>query len=196
MTRRSRSGMRAVAVRAIATVVGLLIAVAGPARAQPPRPVEPSGGLGSTSRLQLALAADVVRAESTALHLGVGASVIVGRYVRLGALVAGGPRLDGDRDGARPLDVRADAFVRFVVDPYVERRWAPYGAAGASVRRTPERRAPLAIGPANERVRPYLLLALGVEGPPTRGWLPAAELGVGGGTRLGVVLRRARADGR
>ena len=95
-----------------------------------------------------------------------------GRYVRAGALVAAGPRL-GDREGAGALDVRLDVAARFVVDPFLGLARAPYAVAGASLRRVPHAGAD---DDATERVRPYLLLALGVEGMPTRGWLPAVGI--------------------
>jgi hypothetical protein len=40
----------------------------------------------------------------------------------------------------------------------------------------------------------YLLVFLGLEGPlpngPEPGWVPAVELGLGGGARIGLILRR------
>ena len=89
---------------------------------------------------------------------------------------------------------RADLMARFLLDPFREARWGPYAGAGLSVRAEEERH----VGDgdvAKERVRSrgFLLLALGVEGPELgNGVMPALELGFGGGTRLGLVLRQAR----
>jgi hypothetical protein len=78
-----------------------------------------------------------------------------------------------------------DAVARFLLDPFAEHRWGPYAGGGVSVRFD-----------AHERGRSYLLLLLGIEGAPGPGIVPAVELGVGGGWRAGVVLRRGREDRR
>jgi hypothetical protein len=49
---------------------------------------------------------------------------------------------------------------------------------------------------AGDPWRGYLLLALGVEGPAVRGVFPALEVGLGGGVRVGVVLRSAMPEHR
>jgi hypothetical protein len=71
------------------------------------------------------------------------------------------------------------------MDPFRQSRWAPYAGAGLSGRYRSERDG----GP-----RAYLLVFLGVEGPlalgALEGWVPAFELGLGGGARVGVILRR------
>jgi len=127
---------------------------------------------------------DVLTARTTAIQAGLGLGVPLGNYVRLGGLVAGGPEL-GTGGGAGGSTIRgsgrADLLARFTLDPFLESRWGGYAGGGASARFV-----------AGRRVRGYLLAAVGVEGAPVGGWLPALELGIGGGTRFGVVLRRGR----
>ena len=81
-------------------------------------------------------------------------------------------------DGVERFGWRADIFGRFQLDPFRERRWAPYGAAGVSVR---------GVGNDSEE---YLMVLFGLEGPLARGWSPALEVGFGGGFRAGLVMRR------
>jgi hypothetical protein len=121
---------------------------------------------------------DAIIARSTGVEAGLGVSVPSGIYVRSG-LVAG---IGAGRHG---LEGRTDLFSRFSLDPFRQSRWAPYGGAGISGRY----RSKLDGGS-----RAYLLVFLGVEGPlalgRTSGIVPAFELGLGGGARVGVVLRR------
>jgi hypothetical protein len=118
-------------------------------------------------RLQMEGRLDAIIARSTGVEAGLGVSVPSGIYVRSG-LVAG---IGAGRHG---LEGRTDLFSRFSLDPFRQSRWAPYGGAGIS--------------------GAYLLVFLGVEGPlalgRTSGIVPAFELGLGGGARVGVVLRR------
>lgn len=86
----------------------------------------------------------------------------------------------GERpDGGTRGEGRGDAVVRFVLDPEFTQRWGAYGGAGVSIRA------------ADGDTRELLLMALGVEGPRWGGVVPFAELGLGGGVRLGFGLRRA-----
>ena len=56
----------------------------------------------------------------------------------------------------------------------------PYAGGGASLRYD-----------EGGRARGYMVAFMGVEGPPMGGVLPALEVGLGGGARVGVTLRRA-----
>ena len=83
------------------------------------------------------------------------------------------------RDGSTRASGRVDLISRFLLDPYRE---VPIGVSlggGVSV--------PYASGDRN--VRPYLTAVVDVEGRRRRGVTPAIQLGFGGGTRVGVVLR-------
>jgi hypothetical protein len=121
---------------------------------------------------------DAIFARSTAVEAGYGFTVPAGIYVRSG-LVAG---IGAGRHG---VEGRTDLIARFSLDPFRQSRWAPYGGAGLSGRYRTER---------DGGSRAYLLVFLGVEGPlalgATAGWVPAFEVGLGGGARVGVILRR------
>ena len=125
---------------------------------------------------------DAIVAETAVVHAGLGVTRALGNYVRLGAVVAAGVALEND---ARAPSARADIIGRFLFDPLLQHRWGGYAGGGASLRY--ER---------GDQMRPRLLLLLGVEGQPVRGLMPALEVGLGGGVRLGIVLRRAVGDRR
>ena len=121
---------------------------------------------------------DAIFARSSGVEAAYGFSVSTGIYVRSG-LVAG---IGAGRHGA---EGRTDLISRFSLDPFRQSRWAPYGGAGLSGRY----RSKLDGGS-----RAYLLVFLGLEGPlplgETAGWVPAVEVGLGGGARVGLILRR------
>ena len=146
------------AILATATISG--------AQARPPRQGEP--------RVRPEVRIDYL-ASPDAIQLGAGAVVRVSNYVRLGAIGGAGPHFS---DEVERFGWRAELLGRFQVDPFRERRWAPYAAAGVSIRG------------AGSEVEEYLMLLLGLEGPLARGWSPAIEAGFGGGFRAGLVMRR------
>jgi len=80
---------------------------------------------------------------------------------------------------------RAEAVARFHFDPLRQTRHGVYAGGGIGARHAPG-------GP----LRALLVALLGVEGPPHGGIATAVEAGVGGGARVGVVLRRARTQRR
>jgi hypothetical protein len=131
---------------------------------------------------QLEARSDAIFGSPSALQVGVGANIPVDPYVRVGTTVAGGTSWQDGRSGT---SARADLTARYLLDPYAETRWGVYGGAGLSVR-----------WDRDARWRPYLLLVGGVEGPARGGWRTSFEVGVGGGARVGVVLRRARQNWR
>jgi len=117
-------------------------------------------------------------AREPAAHAGVGLNVRAGYYARVGLTVAAGAARGAD-DIWRGSQ-RVDAAVRFLLDPFTEERHGLYGGAGVSVRHD------------DGSFAPSLLLLAGLEGRPRRGISPALEVGIGGGVRVGVVLRRTR----
>lgn len=118
--------------------------------------------------------------DATTMHLGAGVNVRAGWYARAGlSLHAGATR--GADDVWRGSQ-RLDATVRFLLDPFAERRRGWYGGAGVSAQHVAG------------RVTPVLLLVVGVEGRERRGIRPSFEAGLGGGVRVGLVLRGTRAD--
>lgn len=135
-------------------------------------------------RPQWELRAEAVAAEAPGALGGVGVNVRAGWYVRLAAGLAGGARwTDG---GPTVGHVRADATVRFLLDPFAERRRGLYGGVGLSAGQ---------LGGGLAAQPPVLLLVAGAESRPRNGRAWAFELGLGGGLRVGVVRRSARADG-
>ena len=113
---------------------------------------------------------------------GIGANGAFGYYIRLAVDAAAGASARG---GAAVASGRVDVVTRYLLDPLHEFRWGPYAGGGFTAQwdRRGERRGDV-------------LLLVGIEGPAHAGWRTAGELGRGGGARLGVVLRRARSNGR
>jgi hypothetical protein len=128
--------------------------------------------------LQVEGRVDAIVARTTGVEAGLGLSVPSGIYMRAG-LVAG---IGAGRHG---VEGRTDLISRFSLDPFRQSRWAPYAGAGVSGRY----RTKLDGG-----AHAYLMIFLGVEGPlargATSGIVPAFELGLGGGARNAVILRR------
>jgi hypothetical protein len=121
---------------------------------------------------------DVLAARTTGFEAGIGLSVPAGLYMRPGVVAAIGSSRNG-------LEGRTDLVARFSLDPFRQSRWAPYAGGGISGRYRED---------DDGGSHAYLLIYLGVEGPlpigELTGWVPAFELGLGGGARIGVVLRR------
>jgi hypothetical protein len=129
-------------------------------------------------QLQVEGRLDAIIARTTGVEAGLGLSVPAGIYMRSGLVVGIGA-------GRHGLEGRTDLISRFSLDPFRQSNWAPYGGAGISGRY----RSTLDGGS-----RAYLLVFLGVEGPlplgRTSGIVPAFEVGLGGGARVAVILRR------
>jgi hypothetical protein len=156
--------------RLIPVILALGAAIAGSTPAQSQNAPQP---------LQSELRIDGLFARSSAVEAGYGVSIPAGIYVRNGLVGALGA-------GRHGLEGRTDFVTRFSFDPFRESRWAPYGGGGVSGRYRPA---------ADGGSRAYLLIFLGIEGQlPTghaAGWVPAFEVGLGGGARVGFILRRA-----
>ena len=121
---------------------------------------------------------DGIFSSETAVHGGLALSVPAGLYVRTGVVLGAGLGRDG-------FDSRADLIGRFSFDPLRQTRWAPYGGAGVSAR---------FASTEDGSAKGYLLFFVGMEGPVPRGRtasiVPAFEIGLGGGARVGIILRR------
>lgn len=128
--------------------------------------------------LQTEYRLDVLAAHSAGLEAALGLTVPAGLYVRNGVVAGIGAVAHG-------AEGRTDLFSRFSLDPFRQSRWAPYAGGGISGRYRSHR---------DGGSRGYLLIFLGVEGPlptgKTSGIVPAFELGLGGGARFSVILRR------
>lgn len=129
-------------------------------------------------RIQVEGRLDGIFARTNAVEAGLGVSIPAGIYVRSGLV-------GGVGAGRHGIEGRTDLISRFSLDPFRQFRWAPYGGGGISGRY----RSQLDGGS-----KVYLLVFLGVEGPlpigRTSGWVPALEVGLGGGARVGFVLRQ------
>ncbi len=129
-------------------------------------------------KFQSEVRVDAIFARTGAIEAGYGITVPAGIYMRSG-LVAG---IGAGRHG---VSGRTDLITRFSLDPFRQSRWAPYAGAGLSGRYRSE------LDGGN---RAYLLVFVGVEGPlplgERAGWVPALEVGLGGGGRVGLIMRR------
>ena len=138
----------------------------------------------TTQGFQSEARVDGIIARTSSVQAGFGVTIPAGIYVRTGLVAGVGA-------GEHGLEGRTDLIARFSLDPFRQSRWAPYAGAGLTGRY----RSTEAGG-----TRAYLLIFLGIEGPlrnqRSPGWVPAFELGLGGGARIGVVLRRGIPDRR
>ena len=151
-----------------APVLLLVVALAAPCRVLPAQTRAPP--------LQWEGRLDAFTGDAWAIQAGAGISAPLGTYVRFGAVGGIGP-------GAEGLTGRTDLIVRFTLDPFRDKRWAPYGVGGVSAR-------------YGGRPRTSMVLMAGVEGPPMGRVAPAIEAGFGGSFRLGLALRQAFARRR
>jgi hypothetical protein len=137
-----------------------------------------SAGAQIEQRRQVESRLDVLVSRWTAAQGAIGVTVPAGSYVRAGMAAGVG-------GGARGVDSRIDLFSRFTFDPFRQSRWSPYGGGGLSGRY---------VARDSPRAHAYMLVFVGFEGPLSgiraSGWVPALELGLGGGARFGVVLRQ------
>ena len=133
--------------------------------------------------LQPEFRVDVLASNASALHASVGGNFPVGMYVRLGAAAGGGMRKIGEDWRASG---RVDATARFLVDPFGEFKYGLYVGGGVS-----------ALFDERTSGRARAVVVAGFDGPLRFGrWMPGFEIGLGGGTRIGFTLRRARAAAR
>ncbi len=132
------------------------------------------------------LRADVIVGHQPAVQAGAGVQIPAGYYMRIGLVAAAGARI-GSRDPVTSrLDGRLDVLARFLLDPFRQSAYGLSLGGGVSLRAEP-----------NDRVRPLLLVALDLEGRRSAaGWVPALQVGLGGGVRVGVALRRGVAGAR
>jgi hypothetical protein len=123
--------------------------------------------------------ADVTVSPRMAAHAGAGVNVRAGQYARIGVAYLAGATTGAD--DAR-FSQRIDASARFLLDPFAELPRGWYGGAGFTLRQD-----------ASEAWQGDLMMLVGIEGA-TRGRVaPSIELALGGGVRVGVVLRARRA---
>ena len=121
---------------------------------------------------------EVIAARHATVQLGAGVAVTAGPYMRVGLLAAGGATR---RDDHTLATGRADAFLRFHLDPFRESRIGLYGIAGAGV-----------MDDGSRTWEPRVFIGLGFEGRGGRRITPAVEAALGGGARLALALRGSR----
>lgn len=119
---------------------------------------------------------DVLSPAPYSVQPGLGAIVPLGYYVRVSADVGYAPR-----SAANLIEEhwRADLLTRVTLDPFRQQRWALSIGGGLSLRR-----------------HTYLAAIADLEGPEMHGVLPAFQVGLSGGVRAAVILRRAVKDRR
>jgi hypothetical protein len=129
-------------------------------------------------KFQSEIRLDAIFARSGGGEAAYGFTVPMGIYVRSGVVAGIGA-------GQHGVEGRSDLLSRFSFDPFRQSRWAPYAGGGLSARYRPK---------LDGGSRAYILIFLGVEGPlppgQRSGWVPAVEVGLGGGARVGVIVRR------
>ena len=125
---------------------------------------------------------DAILSPEGGAMLGLGVNVRAGWYTRLGLTLSAGAV---SAAGALRDAQRIDATARFLFDPFAEGRRAFYAGAGLGAQRS-----------ASGEVEGRLLGVVGAEGPSAGRVVPSVELTLGGGARLGVVLRSRRPQGR
>ncbi|MDZ7631250.1 MAG: hypothetical protein U5K74_07860 [Gemmatimonadaceae bacterium] len=128
-------------------------------------------------RWRTTLRADAIIDRDPGAQLGLGLAIPAAYNVRLGVEAgAGGVQRRG---GWSPIG-RVDLLGRWLSDPFRQSRWAIHAGGGVGVL-LEEQRAP----------RPVAIVTLGVDGPSDGAWVPGVEVGLGGGVRAGLTLRRA-----
>ena len=152
------------------------VALAAPARAL--------AQAAADERVAPELRVDAIVSENrTALQSGGGIQIPAGYYARVGLIAAAGADVVS---GGSQASGRLDVIGRFLFDPFRQNQWGLSAGAGVSLRVR-----------ANDRVRPYLVTVLDLEGPRSGGGLaPAFQLGLGGGVRFGAALRWAEKAAR
>lgn len=147
-----------------------LLALAPTARASAQQPAH-----GSPPPLELRVdAIDVRSTERWTLQGGAGVNVPLGYYVRLEIDGAAGVT---KRDSVDYTSGRVDAIARFLLDPFGETPWGLSIGGGMSA------------FVAQSRTKGYLVVVTDLEAPRIGPVVPALQLGLGGGVRVGIVLR-------
>lgn len=119
---------------------------------------------------------DAIFARARLVQAGVGLGFRTGYNIRLNFAAAGGLAF---KDGEQKGSARGDGTLRLLLDPFGEERIGLSVGGGLSV-----------LYDGFERTRPVGVVVLGLEGKPRAPLVWSTELALGGGARIGVVLRR------
>ncbi|HVZ48305.1 MAG TPA: hypothetical protein VG916_05950 [Gemmatimonadaceae bacterium] len=165
--------------RAAARLPGVVAACVGLAVTAPATAA--SQAFGIRPAVQPELRAAVVASGSSSVLAGAGVNVPAGLYLRFAASLDGGFAAGSDAGAI----TRVEFAGRFLADPFHEGRWGPYVGGGVA-----------ASWRTHDHGRPALVILVGTDLPSRGRWTPVVELGVGGGARVLVALRRTRSVGR
>jgi hypothetical protein len=134
------------------------------------------------ARVQPTLRADVLLDRDVGAQFAAGVALAAAYNVRLALDVGAG---GVSRPSGWRTTGRADALVRWLSDPFRQSQWAISGGGGIGLR-VEQDAVPRAVA----------VLFLGLDMPTQRRWVPGFEVGLGGGVRLGMTLRRAASQRR
>jgi hypothetical protein len=141
------------------------------------------GAAGTASAQLPEIRLDAFAGREGGAQIAGGALFDAGLNVRLAMIGGAGV---ARRPGGAVVGVqRAEVVARFLLDPMRRSARGLYFAGGVG-----------AVHTGGDDVRAVLVALVGVEGRPRGSVAPALEAGVGGGARLGVMLRRTRRDRR
>lgn len=171
---RPTSGVTALLVSLLLFPI-VTMATARPASAQAAVRRAPAGGAAVEAR------AEMLAARNTTMHGGAAALWPVSPFLRVGVLAAAGVTRGPATSDDHAASARAEVVARFTPNPDPAARWRPYGQATAGV---------LAV--RGNTGRALVSVAVGAEHAPIGIIRPAIELGIGGGLRVAIALRRAR----
>jgi hypothetical protein len=127
--------------------------------------------------LQSELRVDLLGPRPHSIEPGIGAIAPLGTYLRVGTTVAYALPIE---TGVPRDRWRVDVIARGTLDPFRQQRWGLSIGGGLSYRRS----------------RTHLAVVLDLEGPEIARLLPALQVGMSGGLRVGLGLRRARRSRR
>jgi hypothetical protein len=156
-------------VRSGACRVALLaVIVAGVAGAQRPSAAMP---------FRPAFRLDLITDRDPSLQAALGVGIVTAYNTRLSVDVGGGAvsRATGTRAAAR-----VDLLGRWLSDPFGQGRWGLNAGGGVGLRAEPSA-APRVVA----------LVVVGLEGRSDGQWVRGVEVGLGGGVRAGVTVKRA-----
>jgi hypothetical protein len=134
------------------------------------------------SRIQPTFRADVIVADRWSVQGAAGVQIATAYNVRVAADAGVGAvsRATGWHAAGR-----MDVLLRWLSDPFRESRWALNAGGGLGLNLEDSR-----------RVRPVAIVTVGLDAPAGARWLRGVEVGLGGGVRAGVTLRRSSARRR
>ena len=160
--------------RLLALLLAVLPALAQAQRAQAaPRP----------ARFQPSVRVDAILGQDAIGQVAGGIAIAAAYNVRVGldAGIGGVRRANG---GAQATG-RVDLLARWLTDPFRQSRRALHAGGGLGV-----------LFEQGSAPRPVAIVTLGLDGASDGPWVPGVEIGLGGGFRAGVTLRRASARRR